>query len=260
MRGSELFLSPLTSHSAVRSAYQDAAALRVATYNIHRCRGLDRRIRPQRIADVLLPLNADIIALQEVIGPGPRNTGQDEELATALGMYWAMAPTRMIRGHLYGNVILSRYPIVHHSQHDLSWRWRLSRGCQRVDVQIDRQVLHVYNVHLGTGLGERRFQTARLAEVVNGHRLRGPKIVLGDFNEWGRGLAAQELSPKFQSLNLRPFLKRRRTYPGFFPVLHLDHIFYDDSIDVIDLQVPRTRSSLIASDHLPLVADVHVRF
>lgn len=253
-------MSLLTATTAVRSTYQDSAALRVATYNIHRCRGLDRRIRPQRIADVLLPLNADIIALQEVIGPGPRNTGQDEELATALGMYWAMAPTRMIRGHLYGNVVLSRYPIAHHSQHDLSWRWRLPRGCQRVDVQVDRQILHVYNVHLGTGLGERRFQTARLAEVVNAHRLPGPKMVLGDFNEWGRGLATQTLSPNFNSLNLRPFLKRRRTYPGFFPVLHLDHIFYDHSIDVIDLQVPRTRSSLIASDHLPLVADVQVRF
>lgn len=253
-------MSPLIANTAVRSLYRDPAALRVATYNIHRCRGLDRRIRPQRIAAVLLPLNADIIALQEVIGPGPRNAGQDEALAAALGMYWAMAPTRMIRGHLYGNVVLSRYPIVHHSQHDLSWRWRLSRGCQRVDVQIDRRILHVYNVHLGTGLGERRFQTARLAEVVNGHRLHSPKIVLGDFNEWGRGLAAQKLSPKFKSLNLQSFLKRRRTYPGLFPVLHLDHIFYDDHIDVVDLQVPRTRASLFASDHLPLVADVQVRF
>jgi endonuclease/exonuclease/phosphatase family metal-dependent hydrolase len=41
--------------------------LRVATYNIHKCRGLDRRVRPERILDVLKHINADIIALQEVL-------------------------------------------------------------------------------------------------------------------------------------------------------------------------------------------------
>lgn len=246
--------------TAVRASARQRPVLRVATYNVHRCRGLDRRVLPQRIAQVLKPLDADIIALQEVIGPGPRRSAQDEELATALGMYWAMAPTRLLRGHLYGNVVLSRFPILHHSQHDLSLRWRTPRCCQRVDLEIDHRILHVYNVHLGTGIGERRHQAARLADFVNGHALPGPRIVLGDFNEWGRGLAAKELTPHFNSLDLRAYLKRRRTYPGFFPVLHLDHIFYDESIDVLHLQVPRTRFSLIASDHLPLVADLHVNF
>ena len=85
-------------------------------------------------------------------------------------------------------------------------------------------------------------------------------MVLGDFNEWGRGFATIELTRVLKSLDLRAFLKRRRTYPRLFPVLHLDHIFYDGRVEVINVQVPRTRRSLIASDHLPLVADVRVEF
>jgi len=53
-------------------------------------------------------------------------------------------------------------------------------------------------------------------------------------------------------------LRRRRTYPGFFPILHLDHIYYEGSIDVVKVTMPRDRMTLMASDHLPLVADVKI--
>jgi endonuclease/exonuclease/phosphatase family metal-dependent hydrolase len=43
-------------------------SLRIATYNIHKCRGLDRRVRPERIVEVLKQTEADVIALQEVVG------------------------------------------------------------------------------------------------------------------------------------------------------------------------------------------------
>src|SRR6185503_14502607 len=87
--------------------------LRVVTYNIHRCRGLDGRTRPQRIAAVLASIDADIIALQEVIGASPLKPGQAAEIGAALGMGWVMASTRHIRNALYGNVVLSRFPVTH---------------------------------------------------------------------------------------------------------------------------------------------------
>ena len=65
--------------------------LRIATYNVHRCRGLDGRTRPERIADVLRSVEADVVALQEVIGPGPHGGGQLEALGAALGMGWVMS-------------------------------------------------------------------------------------------------------------------------------------------------------------------------
>ncbi|HXE80725.1 MAG TPA: endonuclease/exonuclease/phosphatase family protein [Vicinamibacterales bacterium] len=234
--------------------------VRVATYNIHRSIGLDRRTRPDRIAAVLNELQADVIALQEVIGAGSHDPGHAEAIGAAVGMGWVMAPTRHLRGHLFGNMVLSRFPIRHHTQYDLSWRTCEPRCVQRVDVDVEGAMLHLYNVHLGTAYRERRFQAERLAALVSDRRVTGPKVVLGDFNEWLRGLATDLLSERLDSIDLRKHLRRWRTYPGFFPILHLDHIYYQGDVQVRHVSLPRTRRTLIASDHLPLVAELEIRF
>ncbi|MGE0459927.1 MAG: endonuclease/exonuclease/phosphatase family protein [Vicinamibacterales bacterium] len=234
--------------------------IRVATYNIHRARGLDGRTRLERIAAVLATVDADIVALQEVVGASPLKPGQAAELGAALGMGWVMAPTRHWRTALFGNVVLSRLPVRHHVQHDLTWKTCEPRNVQRVDFEVDSHILHFYNVHLGTALLERRHQAARLASLVHDRRVTGPKIVLGDFNEWARGLATDILAERLQSIDLRQHLKRGRNYPGFFPILHLDHIYYEGHVEVLKVTSPRDRLTLVASDHLPLVADLKIGF
>jgi endonuclease/exonuclease/phosphatase family metal-dependent hydrolase len=234
--------------------------VRVATYNIHRGRGLDGRTRLERIAAVLATIDADIVALQEVVGASPLKPGQAAELGAALGMGWVMAPTRHLRTALFGNVVLSRFPVRHHVQHDLTWKTCEPRNVQRVDLEIGVHTLHLYNVHLGTALLERRHQAARLASLVHDRRVTGPKIVLGDFNEWARGLATDVLAERLDSVDLRQHLRRRGTYPGFFPILHLDHIYFEGRVEVLRVALPRDRLTLMASDHLPLVADLRIRF
>ena len=123
-------------------------------------------------------------------------------------------------------------------------------------MQPSRCTLHVYNVHLGTAILERRHQAERLASIVADRHVGGPKLVLGDFNEWMRGLVTRTLSERLNSVDLRNHLRRRRTYPGLFPILHLDHIYYSGKLEVTHVELPRTRLSLVASDHLPLVATV----
>jgi len=233
--------------------------VRVATYNVHRCRGLDGRTRADRIANVLAGLDADVLALQEVVGAGPAGGGQAEAIGAALGMGWVMAAPRHLRGALFGNVVLSRFPVRHHAQYDLSWRTCEPRCCQRVDLDVDGVVLHLYNVHLGTAFLERRFQAQRLAALVSDRRVAGPKVVLGDFNEWTRGLATTLLSERLEAVDLTKYMRRRRTYPGIFPILHLDHIYYQNAVEVLHVHLPRTRRTLIASDHLPLVADLRLK-
>ena len=246
---------------APRHPHHEWVDLRVATYNIHRSRGLDRRTRPERISKVLAPLEPDIVALQEVIGAGPSGAGHAERIGAELGMGWTMAPARELRRHQFGNVVLSRFPIREHAQLDLSWKTCEARVSQRVAIDVGRgRLLQVYNVHLGTALLERRYQAPRLANWIDERRVRDPKIVLGDFNEWGRGLVSDVLAERLESVDLFPFLRRRRTYPGFFPVLHLDHIYYSGEVIVRHIELPRTRLSLVASDHLPLVADLRVHF
>jgi endonuclease/exonuclease/phosphatase family metal-dependent hydrolase len=232
--------------------------LRVATYNVHRCRGLDGRTRPERIAAVLRAIDADVVAIQEVIGAGPRGGGQIEDIGALLGMGWVMAPARHLRGHLFGNAVLSRLPITQHLEHDLSWKTCEPRRMQRVDIAANGSTLHVYNVHLGTALLERRHQAERLAAIVSDRHVAGPKLVLGDFNEWMRGRLTLLLSAKLNSVDLRNHLRRRRTYPGLFPILHLDHIYYTGKVEIVRIDLPRTRMALVASDHLPLVADVRI--
>lgn len=234
--------------------------VRVATYNIHRGRGMDGRTRIERIAGVLAAVDADIVALQEVVGASPLKPGQAAELGAALGMGWVMAPTRHLRTALFGNVVLSKFPVRHHVQHDLTWKTCEHRGVQRVDLALDDDTLHFYNVHLGTSLLERRNQAAKLASIVHDRRVVGPKIVLGDFNEWARGIAKDVLAERLQSIDLSKYLKRARTYPTFFPVLHLDHIYYEGQVEVLKVSMPRDRMTLMASDHLPLVADLKIGF
>jgi endonuclease/exonuclease/phosphatase family metal-dependent hydrolase len=234
--------------------------IRVATYNIHRGRGLDGRTRLARIAAVLATIDADIVALQEVVGASPLKPGHAAELGAALGMGWVMAATRHRRTALFGNVVLSRFPIRHHVQHDLTWKTCEPRNVQRVDLEIGTYTLHLYNVHLGTALLERRHQAARLAALVHDKRVAGPKIVLGDFNEWARGLATDLLAERLDSVDLRQHLRRRGTYPGIFPILHLDHIYFEGRVEVLRVTLPRDRLTMVASDHLPLVADLRIGF
>jgi endonuclease/exonuclease/phosphatase family metal-dependent hydrolase len=235
--------------------------IRVATYNVHKCRGMDGRQRPERIAEVLSEIDADIFALQEVIS-APDSRGHEDQagfLAHETGLKYVLGETRRRSERPYGNLVLSRFPIRAVANYDISAPGREPRGCLRADLGIDRNtVVHVYNIHLGTSFFERRYQARRLiGPSILGHPwLNGPRIVLGDFNEWTRGLASRLLAAHLQTIDIRSHLGRRRTYPGILPVLHLDHIYFDRHFEVRQLELHRTPTALVASDHLPLVADL----
>jgi endonuclease/exonuclease/phosphatase family metal-dependent hydrolase len=237
--------------------------MRIVTYNIHKCRGIDRRERPARIAEVLRETEADIIALQEVLSieGGARERDQARFLAEELGMDYHVGENRKLDGGAYGNVTLSRLPLSAAHNYDITWSRRERRGCLRADIAVNaggREILlHVFNIHLGTAFIERRHQARKLVshEILNSTKLEGARIALGDFNEWTRGLASRLLGAHLQSADVRHHLKRARTYPGVMPFLHLDHVYYDDALELKRLTLHRSRTALVASDHLPLVAD-----
>ena len=233
--------------------------VRVVTYNVHRCRGIDGRVRPARIAAVLREVDADVVALQEVlsVAAGGHEENQAEYLAAATGMHWQLGENRQMRGGAYGNVVLSRFPMQRVENYDLSVKGYERRGCLHIDVEVGERVLHIFNVHLGTDYLERRHQGRRLlgAEILLNQRLNGPRLMLGDFNEWAPGLTTRLLSSHLKSVDIRKHLKRARTYPGLMPFLHLDHIYHDEELELRKLTLHRSRKALVASDHLPLVAE-----
>ena len=234
---------------------------RVVTYNVHKCRGLDRRMRPARIVDVLREINADVIALQEVVSVEGRTPEENQSafIAEALGLDYRLGETRRLNGGSYGNAVFSRLPITFTCNYDLSQPGREERGCLRADLEVHRDLtLHFYNIHLGTAYLERRRQARQLLDedILNGHG--GIRIVLGDFNEWTRGLTTKLLSRHFECVDARIHLGRSRTYPGVMPFLHLDHVYFDTSLKLEGAVLHRSRTALIASDHLPIVADFRI--
>src|SRR4051794_16763372 len=191
--------------------------MRIATYNIHRAKGMDGRVRPDRLAAVLQEIDADVIALQEVVSVEGESAEKDQarSLADQLGYQFAMGENRRLRGGAYGNVVLSRYPLRTVRNYDITVSGCERRGCLRTDVLLpDGDVLHVFNVHLGLAFLERRHQGRRLVNsVLTDGVLHGHRIVLGDFNEWTRGLASRLLGRQLKAINLKRHLRWGRTYP-----------------------------------------------
>ena len=217
---------------------------------------------PTRIAAVLATIDADIVALQEVIGPGLDGAGHAEEIGAALGMGWVMAPTRELRRHQFGNAVLSRFPIREHTQHDLTGR-PASRGaasasrstsaatgcCRSTTCTSARRCSSAATRRRASRLGPRppRVRRRRSCSATSTNGRAGPR-------------RRRRSRDRLKSVDLYRHLRRRRTYPGFFPLLHLDHIYFAGDIEVRKIELPRTRLALVASDHLPLVADIRVRF
>ena len=100
----------------------------LASYNIHKAEGLDRRTDLPRIAHVLKEIDADLIGVQEVFRP------QAEALADSLGMRMIMGATLNDRGLAYGNAVLTRLPIQASYTFDLSRPDRQPRGGMRLDL------------------------------------------------------------------------------------------------------------------------------
>jgi endonuclease/exonuclease/phosphatase family metal-dependent hydrolase len=223
---------------------------------------MDQRVHPGRIVDVLQNIDADIVALQEVLSIESRNRRDDQArfIAEELGLHPAFGHNRWLKGGRYGNLVLTRFPIHVSRNYDITARRREPRGCLRVDIRLDATMLHVFNLHLGTGFFERHHQARRLSneQIFGQKEIKGPRIVLGDFNEWIRGSVSRLLNSHFECASVRPHLKRSRTYPGFLPILHLDHIYFDPALRLEKLTLWRDRTALVASDHLPLVADFRI--
>ena len=236
--------------------------LRIATYNIHKGRGMDGRTRIERILRVLEEVQADVIALQEVVN---HEGGSAEEhqacfLAERLGYSFTVGETRRHRNAAYGNVTLSRWPFELVRPVDLSVEGRERRGALRTDIRVGGELLQVFNVHLGTARRERKEQ----AWLVDEHLLKavdvaGHRVVLGDFNDWNHGLVTETLTREFHLTDLAKHVGGMRGYPALLPLVHLDHIYLDHGLRVEKAGFHRNRRSLMASDHLPLVAEVRIR-
>jgi endonuclease/exonuclease/phosphatase family metal-dependent hydrolase len=227
--------------------------LRVASYNVHQCVGLDGRRDAARVAAVLREIDADFVGLQEVDArPGGDATSmQMHYLADALGLHAVAGPTIVRPGGHYGNALLSRRAAREVRHIDLTVYRREPRAAIDADFDVDGDAarVRVLVTHLGLLPGERRTQVRRLLDAL-GAEPEAITVVCGDINEWfavGRPL---------RWLHAR--LGRTRGLPSFpagFPLFALDRLWVHPRAALRRLRVHRTSA---ASDHLPLVADLEI--
>lgn len=240
--------------------------LRVLTYNIHKAiGGLDRRYRPDRVRDVLQHYAPDIVLLQEVAS-GTRRSRADAQvdlLGHVLGLnHRAWFPNVNVRGggH-YGNAVLSRFPLMSAENIDLTIGRRKPRSVLharlRARVGSRSRTIHVFTLHLGLSGRERRRQLERFLECHPFERLhrRTPIVVAGDFNDVYGSLGKRHLVPA----GFRTAPERIRTFPAYAPVRALDAVYVRGDLVLHHVRRARLRVARIASDHLPLIADVELR-
>lgn len=224
--------------------------LALASYNIHRCFGTDRKYLPTRIVDVIRALDSDIVGLQEVdIHLLVDGRPQLDFLAESLGMEAVAGPNfQDHRGH-FGNAILTRLPVLETRRIDLSVGRREPRGALDAVLELDGAPIRVVVTHLGLRASERRFQVRRLMHVLDHGDVTMPTIVMGDFNEWKPNHGALKRLNRRFGQPLSP-----RTFPSRFPILPLDRIWVWPQEGLKRAGVYATPLTRVASDHLPLRA------
>lgn len=237
--------------------------LRVATYNIHSGIGNDRAYDPARIAAVLAEIDADVVGLQEVSARPELDgvTDQFHYLAEATGMTAVAGPNIVLREARFGNVLLSRPPVLATRRIDLSVAPYEPRGAVVADIHPHTGTppaspagprLRVIVTHLGLRVWERAHQHGRLGQLVAA-REDTPVVIMGDFNSWWPDLAAlRHLGPRFGTRH------SPASFPTHLPFLALDRIWAVP--DIIRGRVRAHVSALArqASDHLPVVAEIEL--
>jgi endonuclease/exonuclease/phosphatase family metal-dependent hydrolase len=232
------------------------APLRVATYNVHACIGRDGRHDPDRVAAVIGELNADVVALQELTYPASvaLETRTPFFLTTLDSYQCALGPTRnrmrQTVTECFGNALLTRHRIVEVHRIDLSMERREARGALAATIDVGGMMLHVLATHLGLRVHERRFQVQQILNYLDS--VRGTfVVVLGDFNDWLPGRSAAHVLDHRLGRPPRP-----ATYPVAWPLVALDRIWVQPRLALRRIAVHATPTARLASDHLPVVAEI----
>lgn len=241
-------------------------ALRVMTYNIHSCIGMDGKIAPERVARIIGQFQPDVVALQEV-DVGRQRTGfidQAEMIANLLEMNFSFHPALSIEEEQYGIAVLSRFPMKLIKAGPLPGlnRRRLlePRGAMWIAFEHDGRPAQLINTHLGLRHRERLAQIDALLGpewLGSCNADNGPLILCGDLNAIPRSSVCRRIGRHLldsQSVleNHRP----RATWFGRYPIGRIDHIFIEPRLSVFKAKVVNTRTARLNSDHLPLIVDL----
>lgn len=236
--------------------------MRLLTYNIHKgIGGRDRRYRLDRVIEVIELENPDIMCLQEVSQHARRSRRDDQpriliDYFHAAGHLYQRNHDRGMGG--YGNMILSRWPIVSHHHISLRYQARKARGAQLAVINTPEGPLHLVNWHLGLAEIERQWQVRHLlTHALFRESAQLPTLIAGDTNDWRNKLSHGAFAEHgFHTATAPP--SRFRTFPAWMAMGSLDKEFHRGGVTIRHARVVSSWLARRASDHLPLMIDFHL--
>ncbi|MDT0631742.1 endonuclease/exonuclease/phosphatase family protein [Rubrivirga sp. S365] len=226
-------------------------SLTVASYNVHRWAGVrgGKAYRPERASAVIEEIDADVLALQEVLRPSDRDDDPITDVAEALGYHLAFVVTRQHKRGELGNAVLSRWPLAGALAIDLSFGRLERRAALAVRLRSEVGLVTVAATHLALVDRTRARQVRALLE--HPQIASGPAVLLGDMNAWRPTRASRALAEAFEARHHNRDWPA--SYPSVRPVLALDRL-YARGATVVSLKTHATEAARKGSDHLPIVA------
>lgn len=238
--------------------------MRVLTYNVHSCIGVDAKLAPERIAQVIAKTDADVICLQEIDLRRARTKHEDQAalIAEMLGMSFEFHPTISRDPEHFGDAILSRHPLTLKRKATFppvpNPIPNEKRGAIWAEVNVRGVTWNVINTHFGLGREERWLQAKHFVSDWIAPALTGPLVVCGDFNSRPGSRVHGVLSEKMTDVFRITGAKRPRTFSTNLPVICLDYIYVSPHVAVDHAEVINDEVARKASDHFPLVAELRV--
>lgn len=227
--------------------------IRVASYNMHKGVGTDRRFDPERILQVLHELRADVVALQECDGRFGERASLLPHAALVAGGWEPVEVAR--RPHSlgwHGNALLVRAGTIVRHARALDLPTLEPRGAVIADLEVDGHPVRIVGMHLDlSGLWRRRQLRAVLAAVHSGGG-DGAAVMMGDMNQWTDRGCLSEFGPGHRLLSTGP------SFHALRPVAELDRIVVTGALEVEGASVHHTPLAVKASDHLPVWADLRI--
>jgi endonuclease/exonuclease/phosphatase family metal-dependent hydrolase len=237
--------------------------IRIVSYNVHKGVGTDGRLRLDRIVNVVRHYAPHVVCLQEVIwAPVPRGRRtQPQALASAIGLpHGVIALNCHRRRGTYGNMTLSAYPIDEHENLDVTVSIKKARGVLYSRLRLPHTPLHVFNAHLGLSGWERLRQMRELvADTPRVAPAAEAVVYAGDMNDWSHRLYPTVLHDAgFRCVVGDADDPGHATYPSWYPMGALDKVFVRGAVRQAYAHPSRLALARVASDHLPLVAEIEV--
>lgn len=225
----------------------------VATYNIRKALGTDRKRDPERVMRVIADLNADVVCLQEADRrwqPRPPALNKSELLAqTGLRAVQFEHGRESLGWH--GNAILVRDGIEVLETDHFDLPGAEPRGGVSAVLSKDKFRIRFIGVHLGLLRWSRKRQLSAIRSFMD-IRDDMPTVIAGDFNERSTQRGLGRLAKSFQLLAPTPTYHARR------PIVALDRIAVSPQIAGKQVAAFKSPEARLASDHLPLVAQLEI--